>query len=93
MSYDPQDHIVEWRDVGAACLLCAIAFGGLLLLGGARPIVGDDEAWSATVEESVPVAAPCQAPACVAAVAHLRAAPGWSPRSRDLDDEDEDSAC
>lgn len=84
MSYDPQDHIVEWRDIGAACLLCAIAFVSLLLFGGAPPIIGDDTAWRAGRAES-PQAAHCQAPACIA--------PGVSFRTEDGEEDDDPAQC
>ncbi len=33
MSYDPHDFIIEWRDIGAGCLLFAMALIGLTALG------------------------------------------------------------
>jgi hypothetical protein len=42
MSYDPQDFKVEWRDIGAGCLLYAVALLGLLVLGSAKPAARED---------------------------------------------------
>jgi hypothetical protein len=36
MSYDPHDFIIEWRDIGAGCLLFAMALVGLSALGAPR---------------------------------------------------------
>ena len=56
MSYDPHDFIIEWRDIGAGCLLFAMALIGLTALGA--PPEGNYNAPSAHRTASAPYV-PC----------------------------------
>lgn len=56
MSYDPHDFIIEWRDIGAGCLLFAMALIGLSALGA--PPDGDYDTPSAHQTASAPYV-PC----------------------------------
>ncbi len=58
MSYDPHDFIIEWRDIGAGCLLFGMALIGLTALGSGAPPEGEYDAPSAHQTASAPYV-PC----------------------------------
>lgn len=54
MSYNPEDHIVEWRDVGAGCSLAVVALLGLFALGGGSATLAREPAGLTVVRAQIP---------------------------------------